>query len=186
MWFDVTLFRLINNLAGLNNALDILGIFAATFLLPILLFLLLPVAFSSKKIIEEKWWEIIVRALCAAGLAYAARTILGWLFFRWRPFAVLPDVHQLISMGPAESSFPSGHASVAFALAFYIFTRDRGWGWSFIILAILVALGRVFVGVHYPLDVFVGFIVGWLAALFVKKFENMEWKKVGRVLRIKR
>lgn len=183
MPLDVVFFRFINNLAGQSGVLDTFGIFAATFLLPILIFLLLPVAFLSKKIVEEKWWEFIVRALCVGGLAYAARTILGWLFFRWRPFAALPDVHQLINMAPAESSFPSGHASVSFALAFYVFYHDRGWGWSFMIMAALVALGRIFVGVHYPLDVLVGFIVGYLAAWLVRKFENMEWRKVGRALR---
>lgn len=183
MFLDTVVFRLINNLAGQSGVLDILGIFAATFLLPILLFLLLPVVFLNKKIVEEKWWEFIVRALCVGGLAYVARTILGWLFFRWRPFAALPDVHQLISMAPAESSFPSGHASVAFALAFYVFFHDRGWGWSFIVMAALITLGRIFVGVHYPLDVMAGLVVGYLAAWLVRKFEKMEWGKVGRALR---
>jgi undecaprenyl-diphosphatase len=108
--------------------------------------------------------------------------IIGLLFFRLRPFANLVDVHQLISKGATENSFPSGHAAVAFALAFTIFFADREWGWAFLVIATLVSLGRVFVGVHYPLDVVGGFFIGLLVAWLVRRLERMEGRKIERTL----
>lgn len=182
MWLDVYIFRFINNCAELNNVFDIFWIFAATFLMPLMFVLIIPAALSIKKLADEHWWKLIVRAGIAAGLAYVIREIFKIFFFRLRPFAALPNVHQLISMNSNESSFPSGHASVVFALAFAVFFIDREWGWSFIIMAIIVAVGRIFVGVHYPTDIIGGFLVGLVAAWLIHVTEKMELGKIRRRL----
>jgi undecaprenyl-diphosphatase len=81
----------------------------------------------------------------------------------------LKNVHQLTAES-LNSSFPSGHSTFAFALAFSIFWYDKKSGIIFIILAILVALGRVLVGVHYPLDILFGALLGFLVVRITKFF----------------
>lgn len=179
---DLTLFRAINSFAGRLPALDTLGIFAAVFLLPLLGFLLIPAAFTIKRIREASWYELPLKALVTAALAYGLRWVGGALIARPRPFLALSEMHLLVSR-ESSYSFPSGHASVAFALAFTIFRADRDWGLAFFILAALVAVGRVFVGVHYPLDIVAGVAVGWLSAWAVHKLEHAHWSKFERVLR---
>ncbi len=66
-----------------------------------------------------------------------------------------------------HNSFPSGHTTTAFALAFWLFmltchTRYRWWGYSALMLAGLVGLSRIYRGVHYPSDVLVGALIGIL------------------------
>lgn len=182
MWLDILFFQAVNNLAGQDGELDAIGIFLAVFLLPLLFFLVLPAAFSIKRLPEEHWWEFIVKAGVAAGLAYFLRIILGMIILRPRPFEFLPDVNQLIVTEGLQSSFPSGHAAIAFALAFSVYFADRTWGVSFLIIALLISLGRIFVGVHYPFDIVGGFLIGLLAVWIVRVVERKEWGKIGRAL----
>ena len=53
------------------------------------------------------------------------------------------------------------------------------------ILAALTALGRVFVGVHYPIDIVVGALVGCASGWLIHWFERKEWGKIQRALRIR-
>ncbi|HLD03782.1 MAG TPA: phosphatase PAP2 family protein [Candidatus Dojkabacteria bacterium] len=67
-------------------------------------------------------------------------------------------------------SFPSGHATIAFAAA-YILTRQRKHlSWFFYLLAFLVAISRVYLGRHFPSDVIVGAVLG--LALGYVSFKN--------------
>ena len=67
------------------------------------------------------------------------------------------------------SSFPSDHASAAFGIAFAVLCFDRLAGSIFLAAAFVIGVGRVFVGVHYPLDIVAGFFVGSAAALLVTR-----------------
>jgi len=183
MAWDIYLFRFVNDWAGKFGGLDALGVFAAVFLLPLLVFLLLPAAFTIKRIKETHWYEMPLHALLAALLAYVARSGLGALIGRARPFVTLPDVQLLIPTDHLYNSLPSGHAALSFALAYVVWKHDRDWGIAFFMLAAVVAVSRVFVGVHYPVDVLAGAVVGILAGWIVGWFEGREWRKMERALR---
>ncbi len=182
---DVYLFNVINSFAGRFGGLDALGVFGAVFLLPLLGFLLLPAAFTIKRIKEAHWYEMPLHALLAALLAYTARSGLGALVGRARPFVTLADVPPLIPMDHLYDSFPSGHAALSFALAYIVWKHDRDWGIAFFVLALIVAVSRVFVGVHYPVDVVSGAIIGLLAGWIVQRFEKGEWRKIERALKVR-
>lgn len=82
---------------------------------------------------------------------------------RERPPAHLPDPEPLVGL-PGTSSFPSGHATVAFACATMLAAIDRRLAIPAFALAAGIAWSRVYVGVHYPLDVLAGAVLGVLLA----------------------
>src|SRR5215210_5091150 len=93
----------------------------------------------------------VVAAAVAAGVALLVAHGITILWDRPRPFVAHPhSTHLLISHG-TDPSFPSDHATGAFAIAF----------------AVVVAFARVAVGVHYPSDVLGGALIGTAAALLV-------------------
>jgi undecaprenyl-diphosphatase len=82
---------------------------------------------------------------------------------RARPYVSAPSP-AIIGGRPDDASFPSGHATNAFAgitVMSRAAPRARFLWWS---LAVLIAYSRVYLGVHYPLDVIGGAVVGWLSA----------------------
>jgi undecaprenyl-diphosphatase len=102
----------------------------------------------------------IVLAVAAAGvtadlLSLALRELIG----RDRPFLLYPEPRPLVHP-PASGSFPSGHASAAFACATVIAWASPRLAVPVYVLAALVAWSRVYVGVHWPLDVLGGAILG--------------------------
>ncbi len=112
--------------------------------------------------------------------------ILKRIFDMPRPPAVLDHVHVLGHTLTAHS-FPSGHATsdgVMVLLAFLIWSRRDWRSWSVATLFVLAAIGRIYVGVHFPLDVAVGLIIGmatmwlcwrWSAAWPVAGWEASAW-----------
>ncbi len=86
---------------------------------------------------------------------------------RDRPPLGDPDPAPLVPL-PATSSFPSGHATVAFACATVLALAVPRLRWPLFGLAALVAFSRVYVGVHYPLDVLAGAALGVLIGLSVR------------------
>jgi undecaprenyl-diphosphatase len=98
--------------------------------------------------------------------------VLKPLIARPRPCMALPDVHLLVGL-KRSFSFPSAHAANFFATATifnYFYPKYR---WVYFIAAFLVALSRVSIGVHYPLDIIAGGILGACCALFVIFFWKM-------------
>jgi undecaprenyl-diphosphatase len=84
---------------------------------------------------------------------------------RLRPYAAHPGhAHLLISRSP-DPSFPSDHATGAFALALGIWLYDRTLGAILLMLAAVLAFARVYVGTHYPGDVIAGAVIGIAVAL---------------------
>ncbi len=82
-----------------------------------------------------------------------------------RPFAV-SQVHQLIAHR-ADAGMPSSHATSAFALAVPIMLCSRRWGSAALTLAALVAVARVYTGLHWPSQVLAGAVLGSGVALVV-------------------
>jgi len=78
---------------------------------------------------------------------------------RDRPPLANPDPEPLVRL-PATGSFPSGHATVAFACATVLALAVPRLALPLFALAALVAWSRVYVGVHYPLDVLAGALLG--------------------------
>lgn len=100
---------------------------------------------------------------CALALVLdllAVNIILKPLIARPRPFYVLPEISLLIPT-PGEFSFPSGHSASSLCAAWAAFrSMKRKIGVPLLVLAALIALSRLYVGVHYPTDVIGGALLG--------------------------
>jgi membrane-associated phospholipid phosphatase len=66
-----------------------------------------------------------------------------------------------------DASFPSDHASAAFGIAVAVLLLDPLTGAAFCVLALLIAIGRVVIGEHYPGDVLAGAAIGTTSAVLV-------------------
>jgi undecaprenyl-diphosphatase len=86
-------------------------------------------------------------------------TLFKALVDRQRPYEVIPEADPLLRWDVA-GSFPSGHAATSVAGAVVLaYLLGRWWPWL-ALLAAAVAFSRVYVGVHYPLDVLAGAALG--------------------------
>ena len=108
-----------------------------------------------------------VSAAAAGALALLANGLLGKLWFHDRPFVDHPHATVLLVHHAPDNSFPSDHASVAFAVAFAVLAFHRRLGAVLVLGAAAVAVDRIFVGVHYPVDVGASLLVGLGAAVLV-------------------
>ncbi|MDX1328688.1 MAG: phosphatase PAP2 family protein [Arenibacter sp.] len=88
------------------------------------------------------------------------------------------EINTLIRIlkSPTSYSFFSGHASSSFSVTtiVYLFLRHRyKWSWLFFIWPLTFVVSRVYVGVHYPLDLLVGTAVGiFFAILFYRLYQK--------------
>lgn len=107
---------------------------------------------------------LVTATLAADGLSYLLRQWIG----RDRPPLVYEDPRPLVGL-PHSGAFPSGHAASAFAAATVIAWASRRLAAGAYLLAALVAWSRVYVGVHWPLDVIGGAALGTLVAIALLK-----------------
>ncbi len=105
-----------------------------------------------------------LRVGVAGGIAAAASSLLKRACSRPRPDAGIGGFAALVEC-PDAFSFLSGHAAAAFAIAVAL-AGQGGWlGPLALMLAIGIALSRVYLGAHHPLDVAAGVLLGALAGL---------------------
>jgi len=106
---------------------------------------------------------------------------------RVRPYYVVEGLEALVPYLD-DWSFPSGHACASFAVALGVhLTQRKKWTVVLIVLAVLIALSRLYVGVHFPTDVLAGAIIGTLGALISHKLVGqnlLEREGLKRFLRI--
>jgi undecaprenyl-diphosphatase len=102
-------------------------------------------------------------AVLAAGLVARLTTpLLKDLIERSRPDRLVAGVH--VRERPGGFGFPSSHTSIAVAVAVVVACCFPKLRWPALALAALVALARMYVGVHLPLDLLGGAALGLLAA----------------------
>jgi undecaprenyl-diphosphatase len=114
-------------------------------------------------ILWRKPWlfvALLVVDLVADGISLALRDWIG----RRRPPLVYPDPKPLVAV-PHSGAFPSGHTTTAFACATVLAWASPRLVVPAFVLAAAIGFSRIYVGVHWPLDVLGGAVLGVLAGL---------------------
>ena len=165
---DFDLYRAINGLAGRSNVLDVLGRHLATDL-PVVAVAIVALLFLApwrRHRLERRLGA--VTATAAGALALLISQPIAAAVDRMRPYLAHPRAAHLLIPASNDPSFPSDHATGAFALALAVWFYDRVAGSVLLVLAALLGLARVFVGTHYPGDVFGGFALAAAVVLLLR------------------
>ncbi|GEQ04081.1 undecaprenyl-diphosphatase [Staphylococcus ureilyticus] len=157
---NIELFRVFNELSKHWVFLNPIMIFLSKYMKYFLILGVIIYWFTRKK-------QNRIMVICSI-IAFIAGEVLGKivgkLYSNHQPFAELTNVNQLIGHA-IDNSFPSDHAIQFFSICVTFFLFKKKFKFIWLLLAFLVGISRIWVGVHYPGDIFVGAILGTLSAI---------------------
>lgn len=103
--------------------------------------------------------EGLMTLLALTLTAFLINLVVKPMFTRKRPYEILETVRTMVNP-PFGSSFPSGHAASSFAAASMLWFFNMPFRYFALALALLIAVSRVYLMVHFPSDVLVGVVSG--------------------------
>ncbi|GAC1430464.1 MAG: phosphatase PAP2 family protein [Chitinophagaceae bacterium] len=175
--FDRKLFFFVNNTLA-NNFFDTVMPFLreANIWIPLYLFMLVFAAVNFGK----RGWLWILFVICTVGLCdLVSSHLIKEFIFRVRPCqnpGLARQIRILVNYCPHSSSFTSSHATNHFGLAMFFVitlrTYTSAWINLFFAWAAVICFAQVYVGVHYPIDVLSGAVLGGLLGYITGVFFN--------------
>ncbi|MCM3161381.1 phosphatase PAP2 family protein [Metabacillus litoralis] len=167
---DQQLFRWINSLAGKNQTIDQVMVFASTkfrYLFASVLLMMLILTRSRKKLTYQTVISLVIST--------SVKALMNKIKYRPRPF-VTRDANVLLP-SKLDTTYLSKHSILSFAVSTMVYLYDRGIGKIMLAMSFLTAISRIWVGAHYPLDVVRSSILGALISTFVKKCTFISWRE---------
>ena len=158
---DYDLFRATNGLAGRSQAVDAIIVACAKFLPVVFALVLVTLWLTWKPTNQRAAFLAGISALVALGIGQ----LIGMALPRPRPY--LTHQVNLLIAPTADTSFPSDHATLGFAVAVLVWRYNRRAGTALLLLALVLAFARIFVGAHYPSDVLGGAALGTLTSMMI-------------------
>ena len=167
---NLTLFFLFYNLSHQSLFLDKIIIFVAD-IFPYIVVLLagLFLLFHYKIISPEfslkvrQKWQAIFSVFFVGAFSWCIAEIIKILIHSPRPFVALSNVWSLFS--ETGYSFPSQHATFFASITMMIFAINKKAGYIFMIFTLLIGIARIMAGVHFPVDIIGGFLLGTIIAV---------------------
>jgi len=159
---DLYFFEQINQLALKWLWLDVLAVFFAEYFEYVLIFSL----FLFLIIRFKKYWRMVFQSIISAVLArFVVVELIRWLWQRPRPF-----IHNHVNLLITHNSvaFPSGHAAFFFAMSIIVYFYNKKAGLLFFLASFLIC-----VGIHWPLDILAGALVGIFSGWLIHKIWPM-------------
>ncbi|MBJ7932276.1 MULTISPECIES: undecaprenyl-diphosphatase [Bacillus cereus group] len=149
---NYTVFQWFNNFAGSSKLLDTLMITITNSAACVAILFMLILWFNNgkKENAIRKQYTVLYTTL-SVSIALLVNVLIHAVYYHPRPF-VSHDVHQLVPHA-ADSSFVSDHSVLVFSIAFVFMLRGEKLKYIALIWAVLVGISRLYVGVHFPLDV---------------------------------
>lgn len=144
------LLHAINGLAGHSRLLDDLMVFVAKDLIYAVFVVLALVGLAA---LRRRKWPSLFAAGAGLVLSFALGLLAAAVYVEPRPFTTHVGLLVLTPHDPG-TSFPSDHATAAFAIAFVLLAfLSRRWGLVVLAAAVLIGFARVYDGIHYPGDI---------------------------------
>ncbi|MCF6276839.1 MAG: phosphatase PAP2 family protein [Candidatus Magasanikbacteria bacterium] len=150
----------VNNKVGQNEKLDFAMYFASSWLIYVISAIVILWGYFKFNGSVTFWFMFLALGISIFFGLIASFTIsLFWS--QKRPIAVLKDIKQLIIPFQTWKSFPSDHTLISFLFALMplYFGASFFFVLALFLLSAVVGYGRVYVGVHYPYDIFGGFLL---------------------------
>ena len=179
--FNVSTFLLINQYAGKNNLLDNILIGTAEVMPYVFMLTMVYLWFDGN--IERK------KSSFNSGLSVLLGMLISYtislFYYHSRPFVDELGT-QLVEHAP-DSSFPSDHTTFIFSISIMLLFNKttRVIGTILCVLSFISGLSRVFVGVHFPLDILSAILVAIFSSLLVFKLQsktNVLLKQLVRIM----
>ena len=97
--------------------------------------------------------QVLIAATVSGLVGLLINQLIGLVWYHPRPFEA--GIGQTLIPHVQDSSFPSDHLTLIWAIAFSLLLheRPRPAGWAFALLGVPVAWARIYLGVHFPLDI---------------------------------
>ncbi len=157
--WEERLFRLVNNLPESLRAFFLVGTIAPESLW--IAVAAVVVTFFVK--LYRLSWQLAAGTFIGYAVTFVAKKVIE----RPRPLEFFHDAH--IRVNETGMGFPSGHTMIITVVVLTLFPYlPRGWRYLVLLLIPLMALSRVYLGVHAPLDVVGGFAVGLGVVSFLR------------------
>ena len=176
---DEKVFLWINGFAGENSVLDwIVKGLASDYLIPVTLALALVGSWfiEHDRLTRQEHQIGVFVALTSTAISSLAVYTINAAYFRPRPFVDHPEVAQdviRLFYQPTDSSFPSNPIAAAVGLSAAVWGVNRRLGTALLVCSGLYGFARIYVGVHYPLDVIAGALIGIVIAFLVFKLRDL-------------
>jgi undecaprenyl-diphosphatase len=172
MSFNQDLFYAIFSQSGKSGTLDALMIFGADYLVFAIVFIIILAFFMG----GEKEKRAFFLTILGGILTMLVIQIIHQFIQIPRPF-IEYSIKPLINLNSGMVSFPSTHTSLSAVIA-SAFLLNKSKLAVFLIMAMLfVGFCRIYVGVHYPIDIFGGIVLGFVITYFTFLITNKLFKK---------
>lgn len=173
---NLTLFKLINNLAHKSTLLDETMIILSKYVyiifgIVLVCYYIYGLIYKNKKI-----RYMAVSTLILVLFNFLISYVIGFIYYVPRPF--VNNKVNLLYPHKINASFPSDHSVGVMTIALGINNKVSKFGKVLIILSILVGISRIFVGHHYPLDVIVGFLIAFINNYLYVRFLDKKITKL--------
>ncbi len=166
--FNITVFKYINHLAGINPVLDGIVKIGAQYLPFVFIFWLLYLWLKH----DDKYKNIVLYSIYSVSLGLLLNLLISLFYFHPRPF-MIPVGEPLIQHKP-DASFPSDHTTFMLSIAFMLsyFKETKISGLILLVLGLMGGLARIFCGLHFPLDIIGSLGVGLLSSFLIYLLQN--------------
>lgn len=172
MNFNISLFFKINALVGKNRFWDAFGRSGAEWVV-LAIFGWIVSTICIVFLPDYQAVAVYIGVFCGAfGVSWVLNRFIGYIVKQPRPYVVYSQTKVLLEPRPifSNKTFPSDHVTIAFLAFFLAVFLNLPWSYNLLPLALWVAWGRVYAGVHYPIDVVGGSCMALGIALVCKFF----------------
>jgi undecaprenyl-diphosphatase len=155
-------FKSINQLSGRCSPIDLLMVLISNKIRYVFIFVLIFMWFRN-----DFYKKLSFNAVISAGITLFLSTLIKLFYFKPRPF-VKRRVGILIP-SKMDSTFPSKHTLLAFAISTSIFLHERILGSIMWVLSVLTGFSRIWVGHHYPSDIIGSAFIATMTSIILDK-----------------